>query len=93
MFEIFDTIDSIVNIFVSALLALFTAFMVVGLLSNKESSDESVDSKDNRIEMGYVGFTPSLNVLGRRYVFLFVFIGALIVFQFICSSLTYTVGR
>ena len=93
MFDIFRTIDNIIQIFLAALFALLTATVVVGLLSYKESPEETADSKDNRIEMGYIGFTPSLDVLGRRYVFFLVFIGSLIVLLFICSGLTLTIGN
>jgi hypothetical protein len=85
-------IENYLNLIISFTLALFIAGVTTAILSNKGTSSDTDDLKDDRTEVGYIGLGPNQNVLGNRYVFNLIFVVSLIIIHFICSSFPYIDG-
>ena len=77
----------VLTIALSAVIAL----VVVWILSQRQSHRNDTfqgDSKqkDDKLEMGYTGMIPALDVIGRRYAFTVAFIVAFLLLWFLCRG-------
>jgi hypothetical protein len=78
-------IGSLAIVLTTALAAVIAVVVVWILSTRNDVFKGDIEEEDERMEMGYTGMMPTLDVMGRRYVFLATFLIAFLVLWFLCG--------